>query len=143
MIDTNKIHCLTEEKIIKLQCIIDYNNTMGVVDKVEQIFYSLNSSRKSLKCRIIHIFYYKFHPYLIKQVLQKYSSSRIHEYKSNDRSADNESFRLTQRHFTSAYVKHAAIRKNARRKYVMCRKYNRRSETRHECFKLRHNLLDY
>lgn len=34
MIDTNKIHCLTEEKINKLQCIIDYNSTMGVVDKV-------------------------------------------------------------------------------------------------------------
>lgn len=68
MIDTNKIHYLTEEKIIKLQCIIDYNNTMGVVDKIDQICYSLNSSRKSLKWHIIHIFYYKFHLYLIKYI---------------------------------------------------------------------------
>lgn len=79
---------------------------MGVVDKVDQIFYSLNSSRKSFKWHIIYLFCYKFRLYLIKQVLQKYSLSRIHECKSNGRSADNESFRLTQRHFTSAYVKH-------------------------------------
>jgi len=49
MIETNKIHYLTKEKIIQLQCIIDYNNTMETVDKVDQILYTLNSIRKMLK----------------------------------------------------------------------------------------------
>lgn len=49
MMDTNKIHYLTKEKIIKPQCIIDYNNTMGAIDKVDQILYTLNFTRKSLK----------------------------------------------------------------------------------------------
>ncbi|XP_043524386.1 piggyBac transposable element-derived protein 4-like [Frieseomelitta varia] len=95
-------HCLntpTEEKIIKPQCIIDYNNTMRVVDKVDQILCTLNSTCKSLKWYkkfFFHVFdlavyntfilynyvtetnlsFSKFHLYLIKQILLKYNSGK-------------------------------------------------------------------
>lgn len=160
MIDTKKIHYRTKEKIIKPQCIIDYNNTMGTVDKVDQILYSLNSTRKSVKWYkkfFFHLFdlavyntfilynyvtgrnlsFSKFHLYLIKQVLQKYSSGSPHTSKSKGKSSDNEPFRLTQRHFPSPYVNNTAIRKNAGRKCVVCTKHNKRRETHYECIKCR------
>ncbi|XP_017884089.1 piggyBac transposable element-derived protein 4-like [Ceratina calcarata] len=49
MIETDKINYVTKEKIVKSQCILDYNKTMGTVDKVDQVLYILNSTRKSLK----------------------------------------------------------------------------------------------
>ncbi|XP_043524705.1 piggyBac transposable element-derived protein 4-like [Frieseomelitta varia] len=178
MIDTNKIHYQTKEKIIKPQCIIDYNKTMRAVDKVDQILYTLNYTRKGLewyKKFFFHLFdlavyntfilyncvtgrnlsFSKFHLYLIKQILRKYSSGRTHTCKSKGKSIDNEPFRLTQMHFPSPYVNNAAIRKNARRKCIVCRKHDRRSETHYECkkcdvglciypcFEMYHTLLDY
>ncbi|KAK1125280.1 hypothetical protein K0M31_020471 [Melipona bicolor] len=169
MINTNKIYYPTKEKIIKPQCIIDYSNTMRAVDKVDQMLYTLNSTRKNLKWYkkfFFHLFdlavyntfilynyvtgrnlsFSKFHLYLIKEILLKYNSSK---------STDNGPFRLTERHFPSPYINNAAIRKNARRKCVVCRKHDRRSETHYECkkcdvglciypcFGLYHTILDY
>lgn len=179
VIDTNKIHILTKETIIKPRCIIGYNNIIGAVDKVDQILCSLNFTRRNLKWYkkfFFHLFdlavynifvlfnyvterslsFSTFHLYLIKQILQKYSSGRTHTHKSKGKSTDNESFHLTQRHFPSPCVNNAAIRKNARRKCIVCRNHDRRKERHYECKKcdvglcispyleLYHNtLLDY
>jgi len=75
----------------------------------------------------------KFHVYLMKQILKKYSSSRT--YVSKGKNTDNKPFRLTQRHFPSKYVNNLTIRKNARRKCVICVKHNKRRETHYECKK--------
>lgn len=141
MSDTNKIHYLTKEKIIKPQCVIDYNKTMGAVDKVDQILCNLNSTRKCLKwykkfffhlldLAIYNTFilykyvtgrnlsFSKFHLHLIKQILHKYCSNRIHECKSKGGNPNNQPFRLIQRHFPSPYVKNSS--NSEKRKTQMC-----------------------
>lgn len=117
MIETDKINYVTKEKIVKPQCILDYNKTMGTIDKVDQVLYTLNSTRKSFKWYkkfFVHIFdlavyntfilhnnvtgrnvtFHKFHLNLIKRISRKYLDE-INGYKLRGRDPNNEPFRLT------------------------------------------------
>ena len=157
MIETDKINYVTKEKIVKPQCILDYNKTMGTVDKVDQVLHTLNSTRKSLKWYkkfFFHLFdlavyntfilynyvtgrnltFHQFHLNLIKQILRKYLDG-INGYKLRGRDTNNEPFRLTQKHFPSPYESNTAIRKSARRRCVVCTKNDKRKDTHYECKK--------
>jgi len=105
---------MTKEKMIKPQYIIDYNNTMDVVDKVD-FLYILNSARKSLKWykkvffhlldlavyntfvlynRVTerNLFFANFHLCLIKQIFKKYHSNRTNVIKVKDKNTEDEPF---------------------------------------------------
>lgn len=96
----------------------------------------------------------KFHLYLIEQILRKYLADRP-THKSIGGNSNNLPFWLIPTHFPSPYIKIGLIRKNARRKCVVCKKHNKRRETHyqcekcdlglciHPCFEMYHTLLDY
>lgn len=119
IIGTDKKHYLTKEKIIRPQCVIDYNITMGAVGKVDQILYSLNSTRKCLKWYSNFFFHLldlavyntftlykhqtgrnlslaKFHSHLIKQILRQYLVDRTPKCKSIDGNPKDLPFRVIQ-----------------------------------------------
>jgi hypothetical protein len=49
MTQTSKINHKTGEPVIKPQCVLDYNKSMGIVDKADMMITSLSCMRKSLK----------------------------------------------------------------------------------------------
>lgn len=152
-------------------CVIDYNKSMGIVDKVDMVISTVNTTRKSLKWYRKFFFHLidicvwnayclykykrgeiismaKFHLALIKQIIKKYHHNVI---RCNTRAADNPA-RLTERHFPSLYISKG---KNRSQKCVMCSKNDKRSESRYECkdcnvglcidpcFKIHHTELYY
>jgi len=136
-----------KQSVQKPLCVIDYNKSMGIVDKVDMVLSTVNSTRKSLKwyrkfffhlmdicvwnayCMYKHnrretISMSKFHLALIKQIIEKYHhNSTGHQ----GRPADN-LMRLTDRHFPT-FCKP----KNRRRRCVICSKNDNRTDSRYEC----------
>ncbi|KAI4478521.1 hypothetical protein M0804_011844 [Polistes exclamans] len=135
--------------IHKPVCVLDYNNSMGAVDKADMVISTVNSIHKSLKwyrkfffhlvnicvwnayCLYKHktkqpISMAKFHLQLIKEILEKYHEniSRPHTI------GNNNPLRLIKRHFPSVYK---APGNKPRRRCVVCRANNRRRETVYEC----------
>ncbi|KAI4473362.1 hypothetical protein M0804_015378 [Polistes exclamans] len=132
--------------IHKPVCVLDYNNSMGAVDKADMVISTVNSTHKSLKwyrkfffhlvdicvwnayCLYKHktkqpISMAKFHLQLIKEILEKYHEniSRPHTI------GNNNPLRLIERHFPSVYK---APGNKPRTRCVVCRANNRRRETR-------------
>nr|XP_033335286.1 piggyBac transposable element-derived protein 4-like [Megalopta genalis] len=157
--------------IQKPVCILDYNNSMGTVDKADMVISTVNSTRKSLKwyrkfffhlldicvwnayCLYKHkmkepISMAKFQLQLIREILEKYHQSANHQC----RTGNNHPLRLTERHFPSVYV---SIGKNRSRRCVVCSANDKRRESKYECkscnvglcvdpcFKIYHSELNY
>ncbi|KAL6417911.1 hypothetical protein ACFW04_014253 [Cataglyphis niger] len=159
------------QSVQKPVCIVDYNNSMGIVDKVDMVISSVDSTRKTLKwyrkfffhlidicvwnayCLYKHkrnatISMANYQLQLIKQICDKYHKDYINrQVRKNDYP-----MRLTERHFPSLFV---SKRKNRSRRCVVCSKNDKRSESRYECkecnvglcinqcFKIYHTQLYY
>lgn len=149
-----KIHYRTKEMIMKPKCVVDYNRSMGAVDKTDMIISTVNSQRKNLKWYKKYFFHLldvciwnayclyklktrkqismaKFHLELIRQILRRYHSSKA--TKNFNKSGHINPIRLTARHFPSIYVNDKTKRKNPLRKCVVCTKNDKISQTRYQC----------
>jgi hypothetical protein len=111
------------ERIIwKPVCVLDYNNSMGAVDKADMVISTVNSTRKSSKwyrkfffhlmdicvwnayCLYKHkmkqrISMARFQLNLIREILEKYHQRIRHQHLAGN----NHPLRLTRRHFPSLY----------------------------------------
>lgn len=137
------------KKIQKPVCVLDYNNCMGSVDKVDMVISTINSTRKSMKWYRKYFFHlldicvwnayclYKhntqqpisiaeFQLELIRQILQKYHMNTT----SHHQRGNNNPLRLIERHFPSLYKPPS---KNRNRRCVVCTANDKRRETRYEC----------
>ena len=152
-VDT-KIHYRTKEMIIKPKCVVDYNRSMGAVDKTDMIISTIHSQRKNLKWYKKYFFHLldiciwnayclyklksgkyismaKFHLELIRQILRRYHSSKA--TKDVNKSGHINITRLTARHFPSLYENNKTKRKSPLRKCVVCKKNDKTSQTRYQC----------
>lgn len=100
-VDT-KIHYRTKEMIIKPKCVVDYNRSMGAVDKIDMIISTIHSQRKNFKWYEKYFFHLldlciwnsyslyklksgkyismaKFHLELIRQILRRLPFIESHE----------------------------------------------------------------
>ncbi|CAK9796635.1 PiggyBac transposable element-derived protein 4 [Anthophora quadrimaculata] len=125
LISTGKRNYKTHEFILKPKCIVDYNSSMGAVDKCDMVISFIKSIRKSIKWYKKYFFHlldiavwnayclykYKthknisiaaFHLELIRQVLGKYRKENLRQ--SGPRSEDKYPFKLTDRHFPAIYT---------------------------------------
>jgi hypothetical protein len=124
-----------ERVIHKPVCVLDYNDSMGAVDKADMVISTVNSTRKSSKwyrkfffhlmdicvwnayCLYKHkmkqrIFMARFQLNLIREILEKYDQSIRHQHLTGN----NHPLRLTGRHFPSAYK---TGEKRSRRRFAM------------------------
>ena len=159
-----------ERVIQKPVCVLDYNNSMGAVDKADMVISTVNSTRKSLKwyrkfffhlvdicvwnayCLYKHkmkrpISMARFQLQLIREILGKYHQSINHQHLTGN----NHPLRLTE-HFPSVYK---SVGKKPRRRCVVCHANDKRRETVYECkncnvglcvdpcFKIYHCELNY
>ncbi|CAK9816234.1 PiggyBac transposable element-derived protein 4 [Anthophora plagiata] len=151
--------------------VLDYNNSMGTVDKADMVISTVNSTQKSLKwyrkfffhlldvcvwnayCLYKHrtkktIPMTKFHLKLIREIVEKYHKGINY----NHRAGNNNPSRLIERHFPSVY---GPAGKNRVRRCVVCTANDKRRESRYECkscnvglcvdpcFKIYHTELNY
>ncbi|XP_046827843.1 piggyBac transposable element-derived protein 4-like [Vespa crabro] len=153
-VSTVKKNYKTQEFINKPKCIVDYNNSMGAVDKCNMVISSIQSIRKSMKWYKKYFFHlldivvwnayclYKhkthknisiaaFHLQLIRQILSKYHKENLRQ--SSPRSADKYPFRLTDRHFLAIYTSRNTKRKSNLRKCVVCSKNGVQRQTHYQC----------
>ncbi|KAK2575766.1 hypothetical protein KPH14_003655 [Odynerus spinipes] len=155
--ETKKNKANTREPILKPTIVVDYNRTMGAVDKTDMVLNAINTVRKTLKwykkfffhmldlsiynTYILYkitskknITFAKFHLCLIREILLKYQNINICNNKSGGQTASKDNvLRLVSRHFPSKYINPTGMRQNGRRKCVVCSKHKKRSETRFEC----------
>ncbi|KAL6419513.1 hypothetical protein ACFW04_011346 [Cataglyphis niger] len=133
---------------------MDYNSSMGAVDKCDMIISSIQSVRKSLKWYKKYFFHlldiavwnayclykYKthknisiaaFHLELIRQILEKYRKENLRQ--SGQRSEDKYPFRLIDRHFPAIYTSTKTTRKSALRKCIVCSKNGVQRQTHYQC----------
>lgn len=126
------------QSVAKPVCVIDYNKSMGIIDKVDMVISTVNTTRKSLKWYRKFFFHMldicvrnsyclykynrrevisiaKFHLQLIKQIVAKYRHNVVWH---QSRPVDNP-MRLTERHFPSFYKPR---NKNLKRRRVVCNK---------------------
>lgn len=138
-----------ERVIQKSVCVLDYNSSMGAVDKTDMVISTVNSTRNSLKwyrkfffhlldicvwnayCLYKHkmkrpICMAKFQLQLIREILGKYHQSISYQH----RTGNNHPLRLTERHFSSFYK---SIGKKPRRSWVVCNANDKKRETTYEC----------
>lgn len=110
--------------ILKLKCAIDYNCSMGAIDKFDIVISTIDTIRKSLKWYRKYFFHLidicmwnafclykhtttkkismaKFHLQLIKEILRKYHKN--HQFYRCGWLGSNYLVRLTGRHFPSIY----------------------------------------
>lgn len=153
-VSTGKKNYKTQEFINKPKCIVDYNHSMGAVDKCDMVISSIQSIRKSMKWYKKYFFHlldiavwnayclYKhkthknisiaaFHLQLIRQILSKYHKENLRQ--SSPRSADKYPFRLTDRHFPAIYTSRNTKRKSNLRKCVVCSKNGVQRQTHYQC----------
>jgi hypothetical protein len=156
VVETKKIDYKTKKPKIKPACIVDYNNLMGTVDKIDMILNSINSLRKSIKWYKKYFFHlldlsiynsyviYKnttkkkisfpeFHLKLIKGILKHYGTRNTTQYNRN--SSEELLVRLIERHFPSFCIQKEGTKSVARRRCVVCLKHDTRTDTRYECQK--------
>lgn len=152
---TGKIDRSTKEEIQKPECILDYNEHMGSVDKSDLLLSSVESVRKTVKWykklffHLVdlsllnsHVLYktvtgknisiLDFQLQLVKQILEVYHVPQT-DSRSGRRSADGDNpMRLTERHFVSL-IPATQKKKTTQRKCVVCAKHDKRSDTRYMC----------
>jgi len=151
---TGKKNYKTQEFIRKPKCIVDYNLSMGAVDKCDMVVSSIKSIRKSIKWYKKYFFHlldiavwnsyclykYKtrkdisiaaFHLQLIRQILRKYHKDDFRQ--SAPRSADKYPLRLTGRHFPAIYTSANIKRKSGLRKCIVCTQNGVQRQTHYQC----------
>jgi hypothetical protein len=141
---------------MKPNCIIDYNNSMGSVDKVDMILNTINSVRKSLKWYKKYFFHLldlgiynsyvayqeitgkklsfpDFHLKLIKEILNNYSKEqKIPNFKITNAEL---TVRLNETHFFSFCEQKKGIKYSPRRRCAVCSSHDKRTDSRYECRK--------
>ncbi|XP_078045556.1 piggyBac transposable element-derived protein 4 isoform X2 [Augochlora pura] len=150
--DCQKKNYQTGENIQKPTCVIDYSNSMGVVDKSDAIISTVSCTRKVQKWYKKFFFHlldvsvwnayclYKFntkknismsdyHLALITELLKQYSEPR--EYNTGTSSVNV--MRFKERHFPALYNSDKTKRKNPMRRCIVCSKDKKRSSTRYYC----------
>ncbi|KAK7788744.1 hypothetical protein R5R35_000768 [Gryllus longicercus] len=155
MIETNKVNRMTGEKIRNPQCVVDYNTSMGAVDRSDMILSSIQSVRKSVKWYKKFFFHIldlcvlnshalhkletgqnipmaKFQLSLIRELIKKFSTERRKAGRGR-RSEDENVLRFTGRHFPNLIPGDQSKKKSPRRRCVVCAKQNKRRETKYEC----------
>ena len=156
-VETKRVCYQTGKPKRKPKCVADYNALMSAVAKIDMILSSLYRVRKSTKWykryffRLLDLAIYNvyilyksannktgtfenFHLLLIKDILQKYPPCRV-EAKGGKVHSDDLLFRLTERHFPTSYVTKENNKHSSRRRYAICVKHNRRTDSRYECKK--------
>lgn len=146
----------TKEEIKKkTECILDYNENIGSVDKSDMLFSSVESVDKTVKwykklffhmvdlsLLNSHVIYktttgknislLDFQLQLVKQLLEAYYVPQS-ESRNGRRSADGDkALRLTERHFVSM-IPATQKKISPQRKCVVCVKHDKRSDTRYMC----------
>ncbi|CAK9834553.1 PiggyBac transposable element-derived protein 4 [Anthophora retusa] len=135
--------------IRKPVCVLDYNNSMGAVDKADMVISTVNSTRKTLKWYRKFFFHLldicvwnayclykdkmkepismaKFQLQLIREILGKYHQAT----KRQPLTGNNHPGRLTERHFPSVYK---SAGRNRSRRCVVCSANDKRHESKYEC----------
>nr|XP_046473271.1 piggyBac transposable element-derived protein 4-like [Neodiprion pinetum] len=153
-ISTGKRNYRTQEIVYKPKCIVDYNLSMGAVDKCDMVISSIKSIRKSIKWYKKYFFHlldiavwnsyclykYKtekdisiaaFHLELVRQIFRKYHKNDVRH--SGPKSADKYPLRLTGRHFPAIYTNEKTKRKSALRKCVVCIKNGVQRQSHYQC----------
>lgn len=150
--------------IQKPVCVLDYNKSMGAVDKADMVISTVESTHKfffhlldicvwNAYCLYKHkmkrpISMAKFQLQLIREILEKFHQSTSCQH----RTGYNHPLRLTERHFPSVYE---SVGKNRCRRCVVCSANDKRRESTYECkdcnvglcvdpcFKIYHTKLNY
>jgi len=151
---TGKKNYNTQEFIRKPKCTVDYNLSMGAVDKCDMVVSSIKSIRKSIKWYKKYFFHlldiavwnsyclYKYktrknisvaayHLQLIRQILRKYHKDDFRQ--SAPRSADKYPLRLTSRHFPAIYTSANIKQKSGLRKCTVCTQNGVQRQTHYQC----------
>ncbi|XP_065917271.1 piggyBac transposable element-derived protein 4-like [Dysidea avara] len=157
IVDTNKVHHKTKETICKPQCVTDYINSMGAVDKSDMqisLAECVRKTRKWYKKLVFHLIdmamynayilyqhnigkkhsFYKFKPAAAKQIIQAHSFSR--ETSGRPRSSGESPLCLTGQHFPSRVPERAQGSRTRRRCHVCqhtTRKTQHRTDTKYMC----------
>ncbi|XP_025208742.1 piggyBac transposable element-derived protein 4-like [Melanaphis sacchari] len=116
---------------IKPECVKEYNENMESVDKTDMLLnLSLLNAYSSYKTVTgNHIPIAQFQMELIKQIIEKYHTDRV--TKSRPPTKDQPS-KLIDRHFPSE-VPATQSGRLARRRCQLCKKNNKRTDTRYMC----------
>ena len=156
MVSTRKKHWKTQNVVHKPECVVDYNENMGSVDKVDMQISFVASARKSIKWYKKFFFYLMdlstlnaymlfkvkhkesiqfndFRLELIRQLIERYAQPK----NPIGRPTIGENpIRLTARHFPSL-VPPTDAGKMGRRSCIVCshtsRREKQRSDTRYQC----------
>uniref|UniRef100_A0A0K0E1W0 PiggyBac transposable element-derived protein 4 n=1 Tax=Strongyloides stercoralis TaxID=6248 RepID=A0A0K0E1W0_STRER len=144
----------TDKKVIKPAIVMNYNLTMGGVDKADQALVCYPTTRKRQKRYYVTIFRhlldiaiwnafilrkkqlpnidnYDFRMNLVERIIEKFHVTAPRSAKRQKLQSDCP-LRLTARHFPDL-VPSTSSKKNASRKCIVCSKTKVRRETRYQC----------
>uniref|UniRef100_A0AAF5DKM1 PiggyBac transposable element-derived protein domain-containing protein n=2 Tax=Strongyloides stercoralis TaxID=6248 RepID=A0AAF5DKM1_STRER len=144
----------TDKKVIKPAIVMNYNLTMGGVDKADQALLCYPTTRKRQERYYVTIFRhlldiaiwnafilrkkqlpnidnYNFRMNLVKRISEKFHVTAPRSAKRQKLQSDCP-LRLTARHFPDL-VPSTSSKKNASRKCIVCSKTKVRRETRYQC----------